>query len=523
MQLWNGRNGGSDFLANRKMSYAQTSDWRKLPPEAKQQFLELLQRRNASRVGQAFKRKYRDDPVAFVCDCFNWPEGESPADYQLEILSELAAQRRAAIRAPHGVGKTSIAAWVVLWFALTRDGDDDQDWKIVTTASAWRQLKFYLWPEVHKWARRLRWSKILRSAFNSNELLQLELKLSTGSAFAVASSEASLIEGAHASNLLYLFDESKSIPDSVFDAAEGALSGGNCYALSISTPGEPVGRFYKIHARQPGLESWWTKHITLDEAIAAGRISAAWAREKQRLWGEQSAIYQNRVLGEFHTSDSDGVIPLSWIEAANLRWEEWRDKEDAEKWLPFTCVSADIARSTDGDKTVLALRHQYVIAELRRFAVADTMVSAGHVASILNARGGYGIVDLIGIGAGVYDRLREQGLSVKPFNAAASAEGLKDRSEELQFLNQRAAAWWKFRELLDPAFDSNICLPPDDQLIGDLCAPHWKMTSGGKIQIESKDEIRSRIGRSTDDGDAIVMAFVEERAQGVWGVGRIGY
>ncbi|MEP6820245.1 MAG: hypothetical protein ABJA18_11975 [bacterium] len=490
------------------MSFAPTTDWRRLPPEAKQQFLELLQRKNASKIGAAFKRKYKDDPAGFVRDCFNWSVDESPADYQLEILSALVEHKRAAIRAPHGVGKTSIAAWVVLWFALTRDGEENEDWKVVCTASAWRQLKHFLFPEIHKWARRLRWSKILRSAFTGSELLQLNLKLSTGEAFAVASDDANLIEGAHADSLLYLFDESKSIPDAVFDAAEGALSSGDCYALSISTPGEPVGRFYKIHAQQPGLESWWTRHITLKEAIAAGRINAAWANDKKLLWGEQSAIFQNRVLGEFHTSDADGVIPLSWVEQANERWEEWKETGE---WLPFTCVSADIARSTDGDKTVLALRHSHVITELRRFAVADTMISSGHVAAILNARGSYGIIDLIGVGAGVYDRLRELKLTVRPFNASASPpDKAKDRSGELEFLNMRAYAWWKFRELLDPAFGANVCLPPDDRLLGDLVAPHWKMTSGGKVQIESKDDIRKRLGRSTDDGDAVVMAFLPE-------------
>ncbi len=497
------------FVALEKlMTFAKTTDWRRLPPEAKQQFLEMLQRKTASKVGAAFKKKYRNDPAGFVRDCFSWSVDENPADYQLEILTALVKNRRAAIRAPHGVGKTSLAAWVVLWFALTRDGDESADWKIVTTASAWRQLKHYLWPEVHKWSRRLRWSKILRSAFSSTELMQLNLKLATGEAFAVASSDANLIEGAHASSLLYLFDESKSIPDSVFDAAEGALASGDCYALSISTPGEPVGRFYKIHARHPGLDDWWTRHITLEEAIAAGRINRDWAEDKKLLWGENSTIYQNRVLGEFRTSDADGVIPLSWVEAANERWEAWHESKD---WLPFTCAAADIARSSDGDKTVIAVRHGDVITELRRYAVADTMVSAGHVANILKARGGYGVIDLIGVGAGVYDRLREQNLSVKPFNAATSPpDGMKDRSDELEFLNLRAAAWWTFREKLDPSFGSSVCLPPHDRLTGDLCAPHWKMTSTGKVQIESKDDIRKRLGRSTDDGDAVVMAFFEE-------------
>jgi hypothetical protein len=78
-------------------------------------------------------------------------------------------------------------------------------------------------------------------------------------------------------------------------------------------------------------------------------------------------------------------------------------------------------------------------------------------------------------------------------------------------VNKRSAAWWYLRELLDPANGHGIALPPDDLLTGDLTAPHWRITSGGKVQVESKDEIRKRLGRSTDDGDAVVMAFWEER------------
>lgn len=488
---------------------AKQIDWRSLPPEAKQQLLEELQRRQGSRVGLLFKKQYRGDPVAFVRDCFNWREGEQPAAYQNEILAELPAKKRVTVRSPHGAGKTTLAAWIILWFALTRDGED---WKIPTTASSWRQLTKFLWPEIHKWTRKLKWDRVGRPLFDKRtELLALSLKLFSGEAFACASDDPTLIEGAHADQLLYVFDEAKAIKGETFDAAEGAFSGGGsaeAFALGISTPGEPSGRFYDIHTRKPGYEDWTVKHITLEDAIAAGRISREWAEQRKRQWGEQSAVYQNRVLGEFCATDEDSIIPLSWIEAANERWETWHESKE---WLPFTCVAADIGRSENGDKTSLALRHGHVTTELRRYAVADTMIASGHVASILNARGGYAVIDLVGIGAGVYDRLREQGLQVRPFNAGAAApERMKDRSGELEFLNLRAAAWWKFREMLDPAFDSIVCLPPDDLLTGDLCAPHWKMTSGGKVQVESKDDIRKRLGRSTDDGDSVVMSFFEE-------------
>lgn len=169
----------------------------------------------------------------------------------------------------------------------------------------------------------------------------------------------------------------------------------------------------------------------------------------------------------------------------------------------------DVSRSQSGDKTVLALRHEKVITELRRSTETEVMSVTGQVAGILRRWGGRAVVDVIGIGAGVVDRLRELKLSVSAFNASERSEAT-DKSGELQFLNMRAAAWWQLRELLDPANNENIALPPDDELIGDLTAPHWKVTSAGRIQIESKDEIRKRLGRSTDTGDPVVMAFHEE-------------
>ncbi|MFE2720698.1 hypothetical protein ACFXKI_55110 [Streptomyces mirabilis] len=132
------------------------------------------------------------------------------------------------------------------------------DWKALTTASAWRHLTVYLWPETHKWARRIRWDVLGREPFS--ELLRLNLKLVHGAASPVASNKPELIEGAHADSLFYLIEEAKVVPDDTWDAIEGAFSGGRmdglpeAFALAISTPGPPAGRFYEIHKRAAGLD-----------------------------------------------------------------------------------------------------------------------------------------------------------------------------------------------------------------------------------------------------------------------------
>jgi hypothetical protein len=459
---------------------------------------------------------YRDRRRDFVRECFTWEPGEGPTPYQDEVLAKLDEGRRVALRGPHGIGKTGLLAWVVIHFWVTRDGTD---WKCPTTASAWRQLTKYLWPEIHKWLRRARWDVIgRRPIVDRTELLDLSMKGRTGEAFAVASNVPALIEGAHADHLLYVFDEAKAIPPETFDAAEGAFSGtGEALALAASTPGEPNGRFYEICTRKAGLEDWSVRHVTLEEAIAAGRVSREWAEQRRRQWGEHSAVYQNRVEGNFAASDEDGVIPLAWVEAANERWHAW---DEAGRPGEFKGVGVDVARG-GADETVLAPVYATedldAVAELRRYNERDTMAVAGRVGGLLSAAGrGFASVDVVGIGAGVVDRLREthQLWAIVAFNAS-EATTRRDSSGELGFVNVRSAAWWGLRELLDPGGAAaqagrHVALPPDDELTGDLVAPHWRVRSGGLIAVESKDDIRKRIRRSTDAGDAVVQVFFGE-------------
>ena len=476
-------------------------------------YLRELQRRAAKiKAGVA---RYYDDPVAFAHDCINWGDGDGLTFYQEEILGSLPERKRQAVRGPHGLGKSSQSAIAVLWFALTRDAAG-VDWKVVTTAGSWHQLTSYTWPEIHKWAGKLRWDKVRdgRPFSRAHELQNINLKLSHGAAFAAASANAALIEGAHADSLMFVYDEAKAIPAGTFDACEGAFSsagdgGTEAFALALSTPGQPQGRFYDICTRKAGYEDWHPVHVTLEDAMAAGRITGEWADQRARQWGTESAIYQNRVLGEFYASDEDSVIPLAWAEAAVARWHAWDEAgrpETGSAFLPRT-VGVDVAR-TGQDRTVLAIRNGPVITELRRSVREDTMATTGRTKAVLDAdTSRTAVVDVIGIGAGVVDRLREQHAKVVAFNASRASKA-RDSTREFGFANRRSEAWWTLRQALDPSGDPDICLPDDEMLLGDLSAPQWTVTSGGRIQVESKDEIRKRLGRSTDDGDAVVQAFV---------------
>jgi hypothetical protein len=478
-------------------------------------------------------------PAEWVTEHVQFKQGEGPTGYQLDAMRTLGERRRLALRGPHGLGKTALTSWVILSFCGSFDGTD---WKVVTTASVWRQLTAYLWPEVHKWAPRVNWRASGRAPIvdQSSGLLQFMIRGKTGQAFAVASNDHQKIEGAHADHILYVVDEAKTVPPATWDAIEGALAGGDAYVLACSTPGEPAGRFYEICSRKPGYEDWATRWVTKEEVIKAGRMSARWAEQRRKQWGEKSEVYLQRVCGEFAAADSKSLIRLAWVEAANERWHQWKAElaaayevlrvalalsdEDAEKrerveaaeklvaeTEGWDALGVDVAREGT-DATVIAdVRRRGVLA-LHKYQALVTGEVVGETVRHLGARKAEApvICDVIGNGAGVVDGLREANVWTTAFNAGESTQ-LKDRTGELTFRNKRSAAWWLLREKLDPDYNSSWCLPPDDELTGDLTAPHWRVTGKGVIEVEAKDSIRTRLGRSTDCGDAVMMGNWPER------------
>lgn len=447
--------------------------------------------------------RWWSSPVAWATDCL--PSVDLAA-YQAEVLDALPVKRRVAVRGPHGLGKSFMGSVLVNWFATTRELKG-VDWKIITTASAWRHLEIYLWPEIHRWANRIDFETLGRAPFSPrSELLDLRLKLQYGAATAVASNVPERIEGAHAQELLYLLDEAKIIIPDTWDSIEGAFSNAgtdtrdNAYAFAMSTPGPPAGRFYDIHRRAPGYEDWWTRHVTLEEAIAGGRISRQWAEQRAVQWGVTSAMYQNRVLGQFHAGDEDSVIPLAWLEAAIERWHEWdrggRSSPGGPLW-----TGVDVGRG--GDESVIAARDGWAVT-LEGNRRRDTMSQVAEI----QGRDGRAIVDVVGLGAGVFDRLRE--LNARPVAYTGSGKTtVRDRSRKFSFTNVRSAAYWRLRELLDPAYEPVLALPPDDLMISDLTTPKWEVVTGlpPKIKVEPKEKVVERLGRSPDRGDAVAMAM----------------
>jgi hypothetical protein len=213
--------------------------------------------------------------------------------------------------------------------------------------------------------------------------------------------------------------------------------------------------------------------------------------------------------GDFTTALSDDayqVIPTAWIEAAMQRWKEI--KPDG---VAMTAMAVDVAMG-GSDATVLAYRYAGWFARLDSVPGSETRDGDGVAAMVVRRRRDQCpvIVDAGGgWGTDAVMRLKDNGISaiaylgIQPSLATA-------RGGKLKFRNKRAESWWRFREELDPEQEggSAIFLPPDPELKADLSSARWKLTTGG-ILLEDKGEIRKRIGRSPDRGDAVVMCLSE--------------
>lgn len=224
---------------------------------------------------------------------------------------------------------------------------------------------------------------------------------------------------------------------------------------------------------------------------------------KAQLQSLPEPLRAQMLKGAFDARPMDdpwAAIPSAWVRAAQERWQP------AGGQGTMTAFGVDPARG-GADETVLSPRHGAWFAEQITAPGIETPDGPTVAALIVkNLRGGAPVaLDVIGIGASVFDHLKANGVSVQAMNGASTSDA-RDRSGTLGFANARAEWWWRMREALDPDYGEGLALPPDPRLRADLAAPRWKLAARG-VQIEPKAEIAKRLGRSPDRGEAAIYAL----------------
>lgn len=215
------------------------------------------------------------------------------------------------------------------------------------------------------------------------------------------------------------------------------------------------------------------------------------------------------LKGDFSKTQLDHpwqVIPTEWVLAAQDRWRDLPIKKRG----PLTCIGIDVARG-GADWTTYAPRYGNWFDHVKKVPGRNTPNGQAVIRDALPLMHGQKAplkVDAIGVGAAPVDVAEMLELEVVPM-VASRASGATDKATgKLRFVNKRAEWIWKFREALDPDSGEDIALPPQSEVVADLTAPRYEMMARG-IKIESKDEIKERIGRSPDVGEGILNAFGE--------------
>ena len=227
----------------------------------------------------------------------------------------------------------------------------------------------------------------------------------------------------------------------------------------------------------------------------------------RRLQATPEPMRSQLLYGDFSLTEDDQelqVIPTDWVRAAQMRWEAMTQPTEV-----LGGMGVDVSRGGK-DATVIAKMYGGWFAPLLNFGASETKQATMWLLLVVDnlaetERTAQIELDLTGHGGSPYDVLVSQGYNVSGFQGGSKSP-FTDAGGTLEFRNRRAEAWWKFREALDPNSGEKIALPPDSELMADLTAPTWFLSTQG-IQIEEKDAIRKRLGRSTDAGDAVVMCY----------------
>jgi hypothetical protein len=435
---------------------------------------------------------FHDDPVGFIRVILD----EQPWTIQAQIAEAIRDNPNVAVPSCFGSGKDWIAARIVCWWVATGG-------IAVTTADTYRQVRDILWRELRKAHARGQLPGTIPSVESRWEIP------GTG-AFAIGVKPEDYnpegLQGIHGRRVMVVIDEANGVGPDLWDAAKGLVVNEDSRILAIGNPHEPQGPFFEACRSK----IWHVIHISVHdtpnftkepvpEKAQAELVSPFWLEQRRSEGLEGTPWWQAKVLGQFPDTASNAIIPLAWVEMARSR----EFITSAREWAGLDVArfgsddSALVEGSGNGPETVTIVHGQ------------DTMAVAGMGMRYLNERRGTLAVDVIGVGGGVVDRIKEQR---PPGQLLAVNVGESPDHDAELLVNLRAQLWWDARRVLDPQSDDPISLARLDDAVyqrlrSELTAPTYRMTSSGKVQVESKEELKARGLPSPDVADAFNLAL----------------
>jgi phage terminase large subunit len=472
---------------------------------------------------------YQRDPIGWMRDVLQIPEHtlrwsmnpgyathrwDGTPDPLVLVCEALADWQDAGMESGTGTGKSFLGGALVLWFlACWRHA------RAFTFAPKEEQLRKFIWKEIGVlWPR-------FKARFPTAILNDLELLMDGASAAADAwgawgyavgvragEDSATKAQGMHAEHMLLVYEETPGIPPAVLTAGENTCTAPHNLRLALGNPDHQQDALHQFctaqgvtHVRVSALDH--PNVVTGDASVVPGAVSQKAVDRRLAKYGTGSRLYESRVRGVCPAESEDALIKLEWCRAAAQKWTDARFRVGAK------ALGVDVANSENGDSAAVAMWQGATLLKVDAFACPNAnqlgrdVLALGQTQYIDPAHVG---IDSVGVGSGTVNTCWDEQFRVQALNGAGSplegaAKGYQESEREWQsdvqtFNNLRSQMWWQMREDLRMG---RVALPADEELFRELTMPVYKL-QGGKVVVEGKPEIRKRLGRSPDKGDAVV-------------------
>ena len=439
-----------------------------------------------------------DDPLRFVEEGFDWGVGEladhdGPDQWQAQILAavrdgliQFDQAIQIAVASGHGIGKSSLVSWLILWGISTI-----ADTKGVVTANTENQLKTKTWAELAKWHRLFLAKDLFQytatAIFSKDHAHEKTWRIDMVP-WSEHNTEA--FAGLHnqGKRVLLVYDEASAIPDVIWEVSEGALTDKDTQILwfAFGNPTRNTGRFRECFRKF--RHRWQTRQIDSREAKMTNKAQLnAWVED----YGENSDFVKVRVRGIFPSASDRQFISTDIADAGrgrHLRPEQYN----------FAPVIIALDPAWDGgDESVIWLRQELMSKKLAVYQKNDNdMVLAGYLSRFEDEYQADAVFIDQGYGTGVYS-------AGKSMNRHWILVSFGSESPDPGYLNLRAYIWGQVKKWLQ----DGGAYPDDQVLYDDLIGPEYDVRLDGKIKLESKQDMKKRGLPSPNRADALALTF----------------
>lgn len=454
--------------------------------------------------------EFHYDPLGFVRWAFDWDHDElhgftGPDTWQVDVLRDIGRSVtstafngvdpvdpfRLAVASGHGIGKSTITAWIILWIMSTRPFA-----KGIVTANTSDQLKTKTWAELGKWKNRCmvgHWFEYNNSRGSMNMYHKSWSEEWRVDAQTCREENSEAFAGLHSANStpFYLFDEASAVPDKIWEVAEGGLTDGEPMFFCFGNPTRNNGKFAECFTRQ--RHRWNNRQIDSRTAkMTNKKLIEQWKDD----WGEDSDFFRVRVLGRFPKAGDMQFIPSDVVHAAMKRGSGRYLGND-----PLIC-GIDVARGGDDNCYIVFRRGKDAKSETVYRIPGEKSRNSMRVVSMVvmtldRHKPDVIFLDETGIGGPICDRLIQLGYNVHGVHFGSNADDVK------HYVNKTAEMGYRCRQWLM----EGGAIPDDPLLETELTTREFQHNNKDQLVLEKKKDLKKRLGVSPDWADALYLTF----------------